>query len=374
MDRQSRASGSAFWPPTSARRCWPKRAALGIFKSALAQPRPLSELRKKYFMRSRDPRSDVVRAAPELRSLIEFRRLNFMDANFGISDRFDIIFCRNVIIYFDRPTQERLLEKLTGYLAPRRLFLRGPFGILARNEFAADARRAVGLPEKDMTDCVPILPDLNLQPGELYLARGPAILRTILGSCVGVTFWSRRLRAGALCHGVLPRCPPQLSLAESCRYVDFSIRYLARQFDELGARRRDLEVKVFGGADVLPIDRAAGGRTDRWAHRIARRRWRFWWTKDSRCRHPIWAGEGAGEFISTPAQAEGAATSPGALEGAVLKPMEKRKIRVLIVDDSAVVRQTLRDILSRDPAIEVMNTASDPFVAAERMRAGRHPT
>src|SRR5579872_375173 len=48
--------------------------------------------------------------------------------------------------------------------------------------------------------------------------------------------------------------------------------------------------------------------------------------------------------------------------------MEKRKIRVLIVDDSAVVRRTLSDILSRDPAIEVVGTASDPFVAAERMR------
>jgi two-component system chemotaxis response regulator CheB len=47
--------------------------------------------------------------------------------------------------------------------------------------------------------------------------------------------------------------------------------------------------------------------------------------------------------------------------------MAKPKIRVLIVDDSAVVRQTLQEILSRDPAIEVMGTASDPFVAAERM-------
>jgi two-component system chemotaxis response regulator CheB len=47
--------------------------------------------------------------------------------------------------------------------------------------------------------------------------------------------------------------------------------------------------------------------------------------------------------------------------------MAKPKIRVLIVDDSAVVRQTLHDVLSRDPAIEVMGTASDPFVAAERM-------
>jgi two-component system chemotaxis response regulator CheB len=48
--------------------------------------------------------------------------------------------------------------------------------------------------------------------------------------------------------------------------------------------------------------------------------------------------------------------------------MSKPRIRVLIVDDSAVVRQTLSDVLSADPGIEVIGTASDPFVAAERMR------
>src|SRR6202167_1529775 len=47
--------------------------------------------------------------------------------------------------------------------------------------------------------------------------------------------------------------------------------------------------------------------------------------------------------------------------------MSKSKIRVLIVDDSAVVRRTLSEILSGDPAIEVIGTAGDPFVAAERM-------
>ncbi|MBI5657599.1 MAG: response regulator, partial [Geobacter sp.] len=46
----------------------------------------------------------------------------------------------------------------------------------------------------------------------------------------------------------------------------------------------------------------------------------------------------------------------------------KKLIRVLIVDDSAVVRQTLAEILNSDPHIEVMATASDPFVAAERIR------
>ena len=48
--------------------------------------------------------------------------------------------------------------------------------------------------------------------------------------------------------------------------------------------------------------------------------------------------------------------------------MSLRKIRVLIVDDSAVVRQSLSDVLSADPQIEVIGTAGDPFVAAERIR------
>jgi len=115
-----------------------------------------------------------------------------------------------------------------------------------------------------MTRLIAVLPDLNLQPGELYLARSPAILRTILGSCVGVTFWSKRLGAGALCHGVLPWCPvgwpANGSLTDGHRYVDFSIRYLARQFDALGAYRGELEVKLFGGSDVLPVDRTHGAK------------------------------------------------------------------------------------------------------------------
>jgi chemotaxis protein CheD len=115
-----------------------------------------------------------------------------------------------------------------------------------------------------MTEAAAILPDLNLQPGELYLARTPAILRTILGSCVSVTFWSARLGAGAMCHGVLPQAPqvwPAGSAAsDGYRYVDFSIHCLAKQFDALGARRDELEVKLFGGADVLPLLNDRGDR------------------------------------------------------------------------------------------------------------------
>jgi chemotaxis protein methyltransferase CheR len=59
-----------------------------------------------------------MRVVPELRQLVEFRRLNFMDADFGLTEKADMIFCRNVLIYFDRPTQEKILQKLTRHLAP----------------------------------------------------------------------------------------------------------------------------------------------------------------------------------------------------------------------------------------------------------------
>jgi chemotaxis protein CheD len=104
------------------------------------------------------------------------------------------------------------------------------------------------------------LPKINLQPGEVFLARSPTLLKTILGSCVSVTFWSPRLRAGALCHGILPRCPPGAGAADAHRYVDSAIRYLAARFDHLGVSRREVEIKLFGGADVLPV---AAPRPDR---------------------------------------------------------------------------------------------------------------
>ena len=99
------------------------------------------------------------------------------------------------------------------------------------------------------------LPEVYVQPGESHLVREPTILRTLLGSCVGIAFRVPRLGLGALCHPMLPHTPAKLaaSLSRSAgrRYVDYAIRDLARQFDTLGASRNEVEVKIFGGGDVL---------------------------------------------------------------------------------------------------------------------------
>ncbi len=93
------------------------KAKLGVYSYEVVRPVP-HDMQRRYFMRSRDPESKVARVVPELRQLVEFRRLNFMDSEFGLSERADIIFCRNALIYFDRPTQEQILQKLTRHLVP----------------------------------------------------------------------------------------------------------------------------------------------------------------------------------------------------------------------------------------------------------------
>jgi len=92
-------------------------ARRAVYPEHVIEPIPKG-FRKKYLLRGKDPENPQVRIVPELRSLIKFGRLNFMDQEFGIGDPLDIIFCRNVIIYFDKPTQERLMGKFCQNLRP----------------------------------------------------------------------------------------------------------------------------------------------------------------------------------------------------------------------------------------------------------------
>lgn len=93
------------------------KAMCAIYTEEMIAPVPKS-LRHKYFLRSRDRSSERVKVVPELRQFVDFRRLNFMDADYGITEKVDAIFCRNVLIYFDRSTQEQILTKLCAQLIP----------------------------------------------------------------------------------------------------------------------------------------------------------------------------------------------------------------------------------------------------------------
>ena len=92
-------------------------AQKGVYPANRIAPVAL-ELRKRYFLRSRDREAELVRVRAEIRKNVVFHRLNLMIPQYPLQDRFQVIFCRNVIIYFDRPRQEALLRRLYNFLVP----------------------------------------------------------------------------------------------------------------------------------------------------------------------------------------------------------------------------------------------------------------
>lgn len=93
------------------------QAHAGIYPEAMIAPVPM-ELRQRYLRRARDPDSDQVRVTPALRSQLRFGRLNLMDDRYPVDRDMDMIFCRNILIYFDKPTQAKVLSRLCDHLRP----------------------------------------------------------------------------------------------------------------------------------------------------------------------------------------------------------------------------------------------------------------
>ena len=129
---------SAFWPPTSRPPCSRKQGS-GSIQAEAGRAGAGRTLQANTSCAAASASLDRVRVVPELRRLVEFRRLNFMDSTTDWRRKPDVIFCRNVIIYFDRPTQESILQKLSRHLRARRLFVRRPRRDAARHGFAPDA-------------------------------------------------------------------------------------------------------------------------------------------------------------------------------------------------------------------------------------------
>jgi chemotaxis protein methyltransferase CheR len=82
-------------------------------------------IKKRYFLRSKERNSKKVRVVKELRDLVTFKRVNFMHDDYEIEDTQDIVFFRNVMIYFDRPTQQAVINSICKHLRPGGFFFLG---------------------------------------------------------------------------------------------------------------------------------------------------------------------------------------------------------------------------------------------------------
>ena len=93
------------------------QAVAGVFSEQMIDPVEM-DLRRRYVMRAKDTSRGLVRIVPELRSKLAFARLNLMDDAYPVDGDMDLIFCRNILIYFDKPTQSKVLRQLCEHLRP----------------------------------------------------------------------------------------------------------------------------------------------------------------------------------------------------------------------------------------------------------------
>ena len=232
-----------------------EKAKLGIYDEELINSIP-NQIRKKYLLRSKEKGKGLVRIAPELRALIRFRRLNFMDRNFGLRELIDIVFCRNVIIYFDRPTQEGVLGRICRHLKPGGYLFTGHSETLNGMKLpltpvSHTVYKHIDSEEKNHKE----LPVVYLKPAELCITDKPSIVRTVLGSCLAITMFHPHRRISAICHALLPQ-PEQHSAEDGAptnrlKYVNSVIPEMLAKLHEYGIEPDEIEVKMFGGADML---------------------------------------------------------------------------------------------------------------------------
>ena len=94
-----------------------KTANTGIYNASKTHNIP-EKLKKKYLLKSKSPEKNLVRIAPEIRKKVNFLRLNLNNDKYSIHSDFDIVFCRNTLIYFSPQTQKSIVKKLIDHLKP----------------------------------------------------------------------------------------------------------------------------------------------------------------------------------------------------------------------------------------------------------------
>lgn len=100
------------------------KAKMGIYP--LKQVLEVGEERaRRFFLRGSGDRVGLARIRPEVAKLVDFRQLNLHAPRWDISGPFDVIFCRNIMIYFDKPSQTQILKRFVSYIKPDGLLITG---------------------------------------------------------------------------------------------------------------------------------------------------------------------------------------------------------------------------------------------------------
>ncbi len=267
------------------------RARRGVYETHILEG--LQERRRKAFLlRGVGEHTGTAAIAPVLRPLVTFAPLNLVHDQWDDGPQFDIIFCRNVVIYFDAETRARLFTRLSGALRnDGRLFLghsealigpdlpleplghttwrRLPDGekparrsAIARpvtdapppmtrertDRRSPTVRGATGFADRatDQSD----IPSIRIIVGAVHVATQRTIIRTTLGSCIAACLYDPIAKVGGMNHFLLPDGVDDDTPA---RYGVHAMELLINKLMQAGADRRRIVAKVFGGSSVLKV-------------------------------------------------------------------------------------------------------------------------
>lgn len=235
---------------------------------------------QRHFLRGTGRCAGSCQVRPEVRRLVTFRQVNLMDDPWPIRTQFDVIFCRNVLIYFDVATQRKLTIRLSQQLTA------GGHLMLGHSEhpaWLADHLALVGNTvyqqrrETKARECVapvpsplpaplpamvrtpqpvkvPVIPRREIIAGEVEASAAPTEISTVLGSCVAVCLFDPERRIGGMNHFMLPY--HTLDPVVSARYGVHAMEILINAIMKLGGDRRRLRAKAFGASRVLSLNDA----------------------------------------------------------------------------------------------------------------------
>lgn len=245
------------------------------------------ELLKRYFDRPTKTSGGNYVVKPTLRELLTFRRINLHDSKWPINTLFDMVFCRNVMIYFDSAAQSKIINHFGDYLKQDGLLFIGHsesiFGLSDQFALMGDTiykkisatTRSTSAPvlpvraQSSSHTSKKVEPDAHSQLprtiasldkstrdpvhpiiiGEVFVSDSPVWISTLLGSCVSVCLYDEMKGIGGMNHFMLP--VPRDESVVCQRFGVHAIELLINSLMKLGADRRRLFAKVFGGCNAL---------------------------------------------------------------------------------------------------------------------------
>jgi two-component system chemotaxis response regulator CheB len=231
---------------------------------------------------------------------------------------------------------------------------------------------------------------VKVLPGEYFVHDEDLLIMTTLGSCIAACLWDRERRVGGMNHFMLPEGGGG---ADGGRYGSFAMELLINELIKRGATRSTMEAKVFGGGAVISGMNSinVGERNTRSCSTTCAPNASAWCQQGRAGRLPAQGvlpagqrqGDGqaagldqhrrAGWRRSAPRRARRATVASGAARSTCSERAGARgrlhgQDRVVVVDDSALVRGLLAEIINRQPDMTCIGAAADPLVAREMIR------